>query len=176
MVWRFTIVTALLSLGMTGTARAADPHWEAAVDLGGAHTLGSAPLFDWVVCGGGSLLLRLPARFAVGAFVEYRDIVDSAPASLFWYADLGVRGRFAFTQRLWFRLDVGWGFRHIGLSDGYSNTAGGLMAGSGLGVILLARKDWNISLAAVYHFTWRTQSELFATQDVGLAAAWARTW
>jgi hypothetical protein len=80
------------------------------------------------------------------------------------------------TQRLWLRLDVGWSLRHIGLSDGYSNTVGGPMVGSGLGMNIYTRRNWNLSLAAVYHITARLPSEPFATQDLGLAVSWAWQW
>jgi hypothetical protein len=171
---RIAIIAALLSLGLAATAHAADPRWEVTADLGGMHTVGSNSVFDWAVCGGGSLFLRLRQRFGAGVFAEYRQIVDSSTSS-FWYADIGARGRFMFTQRLWVRLDLGWSFRHIGLRDGYSNTVGGLMAGGGLGVILFARRNWNLSLAAVYHYTKRLV-EFFATHDIGLAAGWAWKW
>jgi hypothetical protein len=170
-------IAALVPFGLVATAQGADPRWEAAADLGVVHTVGSAPIFDWAVCGGGSLLVRLRQRFGVGMFAEYRQIVDSpASTSSFWYADVGVRGRFMFTQRLWVRLDAGWSFRHIGLPDGYSNTVGGLMAGGGLGAILVARSNWNLNLAATYHYTKRFPSEFFATNDIGLDAGWAWKW
>jgi hypothetical protein len=171
-----TLVVVLLCFGFLGAARADPGHWEAAADLGGVHTLGSDSLFQWAVTGGGSLTRRLRGWMGVGVFADYRRIVDPAPASSFWYADIGARSRFIFTERLWLSLDVGWGFRHIGLSNGYSNTAGGAMAACALGVILFARPSWNIGAAATYHFTWRFQAELFATQDTGLSVVWMRLW
>lgn len=170
------IFTGLLSLSLGGAVQAADPRWEVGAALGGAHTLGSNPIFDSAVSGGGSLLIRLHQRWAVGVFLEYRQVLDPEPASAFWYSDIGARGRLMLTRRLWLRLDLGWSFRHIGLRDGYSNTAGGPMVGSGLGMILYAQQNWNLSLAAVYHITARLPAELFATQDMGLAAAWAWRW
>jgi hypothetical protein len=176
MVHWLALVVVLLSLDVVWTASASEPRWEASADVGGVHTVGSDPVFDWAVCGGGSLLLRLRQRFGVGVFAAYRQILDSAPASSFWYADIGARVRFSFTERLWLRMDTGWSFRHIGMRDGYSNTVSGFMAGTGLGVIVLARPKWNLSLAAAYHVTWRTQSEVFSTQDMGLSMAWTRWW
>jgi hypothetical protein len=173
---RVAILAVLISLGLGGNPQAAEPRWEVAADLGGAHTLGTNPIFDSVMCGGGSLLVRLRQRWNVGVFIEYRHVLDPEPASSFWYADIGVRGRLILTQRLWLRLDLGWSFRHIGIGDGYSNTVGGLMAGSGLGMTLYTRRNWNLSLAAVYHITARLPSEPFATQDLGLTAVWAWKW
>lgn len=176
MVQRLTIVVVLILLDVVGTASASESRWEAAADVEAARTIGSDRVFDWAVCGGGSLLLRLRQRFGVGVFAEYREILDSAPASSFWYVDIGTRVRFSLTQRLWLRMDVGWSFRHIGMSDGYSNTVSGFMAGGALGVIVLPRPRWNLSLSAAYHVTWRTQSEVFSTEDMGLSAAWAYLW
>jgi hypothetical protein len=176
MIARASALAALLLLVLEGTGQAMKLPWEATAELSGVHTVNSAAIFDYAICGDGSVLARLHKRWAGGVFVEYRRVLDPVPATSFWYADLGLRGRLNVTTHLWIRLDLGWSIRHIALSDGYANTVSGIVVGTGLGVILWARPNWDVSLATVYHYTARTQAEYFSTQDIRSVqkSGWAR--
>jgi hypothetical protein len=163
------LLASLLSFGESETSRGATLPIELGAELSTVSTLGSRPIFDYATCVGSFALIRIRERWGAGVVATYRQVLDADPASSFWYAEVGARGRVRFARALALRLDLGWSFRHIGLDGGYSNTVGGPMAGGGLGLTVYTRGKLELVLAAVYHITGRLPSEPFVTQDIGLA-------
>jgi hypothetical protein len=166
-------ITIFDASGVVG--RSEGRHWEGEFGVGAARSIVGSPAFGWLLDVDACVLRQIGAKSAIGAFVEYRWAVHPEPASGISYANIGARGRLAFGQRIWLRLDVGWSFRHISLDDGYANTVGGLSAGGGLAVRLVRRQDWDISVIATGRYT-RRPTEPFAVIDLGLEPVWTLSW
>ncbi len=146
--------------------------WGGSVELGIHRTFTDDSIFKhaWDVGLGGHRRWR--GHYYPGVFFDYRSVIDAAPATSFWYADLGLRFFAAFGHSCG-RIDVGWVFRHIALDqEGVSSTVGGLLLGAAVGAVIVQADRGALDLIATSHVTSAFWSERLWIADIGLALSW----
>jgi hypothetical protein len=151
---------------------AAASDWGGAVELGASRIVSGDVNFENTWNLGLAGYRRWRAGYYPGVFFEYRSAVDVAPATSFWFADLGVRF-FAVFGRFCARVDLGWAFRHIGLDqEGVSSTVGAPLLGLGAGAVIVRTRRGALDLMVASHVTRAFADEESWNADIGLALSW----